>query len=150
MSDPQHSYLVVRVSGSLCALPVAQVIEILRPPSLEAGSQEVPALLGFITLRGQRVAVLDLAVLLALGRQDASAEAARLVSVRLDGTPAALHVDEVIGLQQVTPGSLRQIDLPAGNASEFGRFDEAFARLIATSGLLTPELLRQTAGAEST
>lgn len=101
MDEPrlQHpTSLVCRVHTRLCALPLAQMLEVLRPLPLETLPQAPPHVLGLARLRGQAVPVLDLAGLLGLERPTGE-RARRLVHLAVGRRRAALLVDEVLGLQ---------------------------------------------------
>lgn len=101
MDEPrlQHpTSLVCRVHTRLCALPLAQVLETLRPQPLETLPEAPPHVLGLARIRGQALPVLDLAGLLGLERP-ASEPAHRLVHLRVGRRRAALLVDEVLGLR---------------------------------------------------
>jgi purine-binding chemotaxis protein CheW len=141
MSDASAPYLVVRVAGQLCALPVVQVIEVLRPPEDLALEAEDPGLLGMVTLRGAATAAFDLARLLGLRAGDQRATAGRLVSVRMQPHPVALLVDEVIGVRALHPASFARIDLPGARERVMGRFDAQLVQLLETSGIVPAELL---------
>jgi len=151
MADVLLPYLIVRVAAHLCALPVAQVNEVLRVPALEAGGSNVPGLLGVTLLRGQPTAVLDLAVLLGL-RQQASeiGPGMRLVSTRLehDGTEQVigLMVEEVVGLRALDPTTFEMIALPGGRERAVGPFDRGFVSLVDACGVVPAEALQVRAG----
>ena len=143
-------YLIVRARGRLCALPVKQIVETLRPPVL-AEVHQASGWLGTSMLRGQPVAVLDLGALLGFAADDgpppARAVAMRLEmdsSVRADEQHARCSlflVDEVVGVKTLDREHLQRIALPGGGELPMGRFDEGFARLVDASGLLaTPDL----------
>ena len=142
-------YLIVRVRGRLCALPVAQVAETLRLPPMPAettGIAHVPGWIGTTMLRGELVAVLDLGALLGFHAEDVSSTPGRAVAVRLapdpQPAPAEIHtlfaVDEVIGVKPLEPEDLQHMALPGGGELPMGRFDSGFVRLLDASGLLDP------------
>ncbi len=107
--------MIVRVAGRALALPVAHVIETMRPlPVARAGPVVVgpatishPALLGVAQIRGAPCPVVDLAKLLELPPATAAtadAAAARYVVVRAGGAAIALVVDAVLGVRAIDRG----------------------------------------------
>jgi chemotaxis signal transduction protein len=160
VSESSSSYLVVRLSDHTLALPVAQVVEICRAPPLRQARGEAPGLLGFAELRGALAAVFDLGALLGFVSEHDSPgsderellEDARLVSVRMAPDATATHagsaaflVDEVIGLREIPAERIRSIALPGDRSQRIGEFDQEFARLIDSSGLISQEALQQIA-----
>ena len=133
------TFLIVRARTRLCALPVEQVVETLRPPALVGGPGDVRGLLGTALCRGRVVPVLDFADL--LGLPGASAEMGRAVSIRMEEGFALFVVDEAIGVARLEPGSLTKLELPGGAERQVGRFDIGFARLVDLSGWVDSSLL---------
>ncbi len=140
------SYLIVRVQGRLCALPVAQVVETLRTPVLAREQSTVAGWMGTTMLRGQLVAVLDLGALLGFG--DAQPQAlARAVSLRLGESCALFAVQDVVGVQPLEESRLQTLALPGGAERRMGRFDYNFAQVIEAGGLLSEAAQQQLAAA---
>ena len=122
----------------MCALPVEQVVEVLRPLPLVGGSGNVRGLIGTAFWRGQVVPVLDFAEL--LGIPGAPAGMGRAVAMRMLEGCALFVVDEAIGLAQLEPEALTKLELPGGNQRQVGRFDMGFARLVELSGFVDAKL----------
>lgn len=87
--------LVFRVGPRRCALPVAHVVETMRPLPVAGVAGVPPAVLGVAVIRGAPAPVVDLAQVMAV--TDAGAPG-RFVLVRVGGRRAALAVTEVLGV----------------------------------------------------
>ena len=149
-------YVIVRARGRLCALPVAEVVETLRPPVLVVENGGVRGLVGTAMLRGEPVAVLDLGELLGFAEDEGGAPG-RAVVVRVAGRLGGQSgseeaqcslflVDEVVGVRALEQEQLQRIALPGGGELAMGRFDEGFARLIEAGGLVDQALAARVAG----
>lgn len=97
-------YLLCRAGARLCALPVEQVLETMRPLPIEplAATDAVAAglpLLGLARVRGGSVPVVDLAALL---EQPAQA-VERFVLLRVAERRVALAVGAVLGVRTLAP-----------------------------------------------
>lgn len=88
-----HAYLLVRCRAWLCALPLAEVAETLRPLPLQPVTGAPAFVRGLSLVRGELVPVVDLAQL--LGAQG-GAPGGRLVIVRAANRRLALAVDAVL------------------------------------------------------
>ena len=130
----RESFLLVRVGGRMCALPLAQVGETLRVPDLPPLASTVPGMRGMTLLRGEQTPVLDLAAL--LGFTALGGDRRRLVSLRVAERVVAMMVDDVVGVREVDRESLQRIDLPGGQERVMGVFDEGFARVLDAGGLM--------------
>jgi purine-binding chemotaxis protein CheW len=104
--DERGLTLLCRVDRRLCALPLALVVETMRPQPLERVAGAPDFVLGVAVIRGEPVPVVDAAAL--VGAE--SSRPARLVTLRVRGRKVALAVDEVVGIRPMAPGSQR--DLP--------------------------------------
>jgi purine-binding chemotaxis protein CheW len=107
--------LLFRVRARLCALPLAHVVETMRPLPVEAMAGASSCVRGLAIIRGAPVPVIDVAVLLreeAVRPEAAVREqpSARFVSMRVGERAIALAVDGVIGVRTLASASLR--DLP--------------------------------------
>jgi purine-binding chemotaxis protein CheW len=88
-------WLILRVGERSCALPVAAVVETMRPLPVDVLPGALPAVLGIAVVRGEALPVLDARLVLDVA---AAAPPARFVTVRANGRHLALAVDEVVGL----------------------------------------------------
>jgi purine-binding chemotaxis protein CheW len=120
--------LICRVQARLCALPLAHVVETMRPLPVEAVVGAPHFVRGLAVIRGAPVPVVDTARL--LGAQDAPAD--RFVTVNAGERRVALAMGSVLGVRAVPAGSLHP--LPP-------LLHEASADVIAAIGLLDAELL---------
>ncbi|HVK74027.1 MAG TPA: chemotaxis protein CheW [Kofleriaceae bacterium] len=90
--------LVVWIAGRACALPIAHVIETLRPPPIQPWPDAPPAVLGVARIRGVSVPVVDGATLLGA---PAGGPPARLVTLRIGARQVALAVERVDGVRRL-------------------------------------------------
>lgn len=93
-------FLICRSDTLLYAIPLAHVVETMRPlPVTEVA--DMPAfVLGIAIIRGEGVPVLDTALLVCAR---SGARPARYVTVKIDARMACLAVEEVIGIRNVPP-----------------------------------------------
>src|SRR5665213_2546917 len=90
-------WLLCRVGPRLCALPVENVVEILRLLPVEPLARSPAFVLGLCILRGSPVPVVDARLL--FGEHGDPPE--RLVAIRVGSRLIALAVDSVIGLRSI-------------------------------------------------
>jgi purine-binding chemotaxis protein CheW len=88
--------LIVGIEARVCALPLANVIEIMRPLPIEAISGVPRFVLGVSVIRGIATPVVDLEAILGAAKQRA---AGRFVTVRAGDKQVALMVDAVLGIR---------------------------------------------------
>jgi purine-binding chemotaxis protein CheW len=100
--------LTIKVAGELLALPVARVVEIIRPSPLTRVPLGPPNLLGFANLRSTVLPVFSLAGL--LGHRASKPNAATRVVVVETETRVGLVVDEVSALAGRTDYRLLDVD----------------------------------------
>lgn len=98
--------LVTRVGGIACAFPIEQVIETMRPVTVEPIGRSASAALAFVeglaVIRGAPVPVVDARQLLGTPR----GSGARVVVVRAADHRIAVVVDDVIGVRQLARDTL--------------------------------------------
>jgi purine-binding chemotaxis protein CheW len=99
------SSLLFRVHTRLCALPVAQVMETMRPLPIEPFTGAPMGVKGVAVIRGVPVPVVELAALLG----NASSIPTRFVTVRSGLNQVALAVDSVLGLYDISTTCLQQL-----------------------------------------
>jgi chemotaxis signal transduction protein len=115
VSGPER--LLVRCAGTLCALEVPLVREVIRPPPM-AELPRMPAfVLGAVSHRGEAFPVVDLGRLLGLGQCEASTSA-RMVVVQLPRGRLGVLVDRVEGVSG--DPEAREVDLVAALESALG------------------------------
>jgi len=147
------TFLLVRVRGSLCALPLAHVHEVSRVLPMRPVPGAPAFMSGVTVLRGHAVPVIDSAAI--LGHADAKADAdagrpnarsaSRLVTVKLAGRRVALAVDETVGVRDLPadtrvdlPPLLR--DVPAHVVSELRLLDGELLLVLGTMRLVPDDL----------
>lgn len=102
------AYLLLDIAGTSCALPSAEVREILPLPHLHAPPEPSDALIGFLNLAGEPLPVIDLARLLGL-RAAAEPDPYRHLVV-LTGRPLAFLVDRVLSLSTIASDAIRPVE----------------------------------------
>jgi purine-binding chemotaxis protein CheW len=95
-SGSRDSWLLCRAGTHLCALPLAHILEVMRPLPVEPLADAPAFLRGIAVIRGAPVAVIDLGRLLG----QAKTAPARLVTVRVGGRILALAVAEVLAVRR--------------------------------------------------
>jgi purine-binding chemotaxis protein CheW len=102
-ADDTDQVVLFRLGTGLCAMPVRQVLETMRPQPLRPLADAPPYVVGVSVIRGAPVPVVDLAALVHGCRE----EPTRLLTVRA-GDPShtvALAVTEVVGVASIPAGS---------------------------------------------
>jgi purine-binding chemotaxis protein CheW len=95
-SSSQLSWLLCRAGSHLCALPLAHIVEVMRPLPVEPLVDAPAFLRGLSVIRGAPVAVIDLGHLLGQTKTAPT----RLVTVRVGGRVLGLAVAEVIAVRR--------------------------------------------------
>lgn len=93
-------FLICRSDTTLYAIPLAHVVETMRPLPVERVANMPAFVLGLSIIRGEGVPVLDTA-LLVCGRS--GTQHARYVTIRIDVRTACLAVGDVVGIRNVPP-----------------------------------------------
>ncbi|HEY3973655.1 MAG TPA: chemotaxis protein CheW [Candidatus Sulfotelmatobacter sp.] len=92
--------LTIRVGARICAVPLSDVVEIMRPLPVEPWTGPTDVVQGLSVIRGAPVPVVDLGRL--LGASDKSLST-RLVAIRVGARRVALAVDSVLGIREFAP-----------------------------------------------
>ncbi len=103
------AHLIVDVAGTPCALPQADIREILPLPRLYAPPTVGGPVAGLLDLGGEPVPVVDLAVLFGL-RDAAGADDPYRHIVLARARPLGLLVDRALDVVTVARGSLKPVD----------------------------------------
>jgi purine-binding chemotaxis protein CheW len=98
----QAAWLLFRAGSALCAIPLEQVIETMRPLPIAAVAGAPPYVRGLCIIRGTAVPVVDAALL--LGAQPLQAE--RLITIRAGNRPVALATQAVVGIRTIAAETL--------------------------------------------
>ncbi len=133
--------LVTRVGGIACAIPIAHVVETMRPlpiePVTDAG--QLAFVRGVSVVRGTAIPVIDTASLLG---QDAR-EQARFVVVRAGARTVALLVDAVIDVRSFDSATFSELPplvraITHDNVQAIGALDRELFVVLDT-GRIVPE-----------
>jgi purine-binding chemotaxis protein CheW len=103
--DSASRSLVVRVRNRACAVPLAHVIETMRPLPIEAIAGMPPFVLGVSIIRGAPTPVVDLGTI--LGTPGNLAE--RFVTLRLGERQVALSVSAVLGVWELDASKIHEL-----------------------------------------
>ena len=106
--------LLFRVRSRLCALPLAHVVETMRPLPIEPLAGAPVAVRGVALIRGSPLPVVALAALL----EGEDEQSARFVTVRAGEFQIALAVDSVLGVHRIAAVSLRGLPPLLGGADQ--------------------------------
>nr|WP_137828818.1 chemotaxis protein CheW [Methylobacterium sp. L1A1] len=126
------AHLIVDVAGTPCALPQAEIREILPLPRLHAPPASGGPLAGLLNLGGEPVPVVDLALLFGLRDVAETDDPYRHVILARGGS-LGLLVDRALDVMQVADESLRPVEpersLNGCVVAEFTRGHELVHRL---------------------
>src|SRR5882724_703813 len=100
--------LIVEIESRVCALPLAHVIETMRPLPIESLADVPSFVRGVAIIRGIPTPVVDLGAM--LGRLNECVE--RFVIVRIGQKQIALSVSTVLGIRDLEPAMMIQ-ELPS-------------------------------------
>jgi purine-binding chemotaxis protein CheW len=139
------STLVVQACARRCAIPMAHVLEVMRPLPVDAVLGMPPYVLGLSVIRGRPTPVVELARLFPEGER---AEPSRYVTLRVGDRRLALAVEAVLGVHDLAPGETE--GFPPLLGSESAELIESLAVLDAKLlvALTTTRLIPEGAWAE--
>lgn len=146
-AGPPQLALFCRARARLCALPLNDVVETMRPLPVTGVPGVPPFVRGVSVIRGAPVPVVDVGGLLG---DPPSAGATRFVVLRLGERRVALAVEEVLGLRELS--SQQRSELPpllkdAGDVvSRVATLDAELLLVLATARLV-PDSVWQAAEA---
>lgn len=140
--------LLFRVGKLLCALPISNAIEVMRPLPVVAISNMPPFVLGVSVIRGDSVLVADLGELFGSGCDQAGRT--RLVTIRVSSRVVALAVDSVIGVREFDRTLLAEVPPLLGSAhpdtlTAIGLLDHDLFMVLDGSRLVPEEVLARAA-----
>lgn len=143
------SWLACRAGPHVCALPLAHVIEIMRPLPVEPFARAPDFMRGLSIVRGAPVPVVDARGLLG----EPSAPPRRWVTVTVNGRVVALSFDMVLGIYAIAPSSSENLPpLLKSAAGEVvmavGTLDAELLLFLQTARIF-PEALRDSLGLEN-
>jgi purine-binding chemotaxis protein CheW len=138
-TPPERTVLLLRTGATMCALPIACVVETMRPLATRPLAGTPAFVTGAAVVRGEPMPVVDLAALLT-GAPAASP--ARFVLLRCGDRHAALAVDEVLGVERLAQDGDAAAPLlahaAAGSVSALRALDGALA-VVLRGATLVPE-----------
>jgi purine-binding chemotaxis protein CheW len=144
----RDTVLLVRAGGRACALPLAHVIETLRPLPTTPCDGVPPFVLGAAVVRGAAVPVVKLDLFLGAGPSAAT----RFVLVRCGARAAALAVDAVSGVASLA--GIEQDATPLlgagaeGAVEALGALDGELVVLLRAARIVPEDAWRSIAGRE--
>jgi purine-binding chemotaxis protein CheW len=97
--------LLVRVQNLVCALPLANIVETMRPLPIEPIAGVPLFVRGVSIIRGVPTPVVDLGLVLGTS----GGVAGRFVSLRLGDRQVALSVDVVLGVRDLDASTIREL-----------------------------------------
>ena len=136
--------LLCRVRGRVCALPLAHVVEIMRPLPIEILGGAPAFVCGASVVRGRPIPVVDPGVL--LGTTDPPAPT-RFVTVRAGGRHVALAVESVLGVRALTTDTMGDVpsllrDAQADVVAAMGTLDAQLLLVLQTARLVPESVWR--------
>ncbi|WP_257453894.1 chemotaxis protein CheW [Archangium lipolyticum] len=137
-------FLVVRAQEWMCALPLEEVEETMRPLPVAPVSAAPVFVRGVCLVRGTPAPVVSLAMLLG-GQAVLSGSGRRFVSLRVPEGRLALEVDEVRGLRWVEEGQLDSVPpllraTASGHLRHLGSLDGRLMAVLGAAHLLPEEI----------
>lgn len=127
--EGRNPALLFRVRNRLCALPIAHVLETMRPLPIEPVAATPDFVLGVTLIRGVPTPVVDAGALIGATEP---ADFKRYVTLRSGEGSVALAVEDVLGVRELPPASLKR--LPP-------LLREASVEILSALGALDSELL---------
>ena len=134
-------YFLLRSASRICALPLACVVEVLRPLPVRPVQGSPPFVSGIAVIRGSAIPVVDLHHLLG---GSGPASPTRFVTLRVGDRHLALAVDRVLGVRPLSesvfhtlPPLLRGSEPPV--IESLGALDAELLVLLQASRILPEE-----------
>jgi purine-binding chemotaxis protein CheW len=141
-TNTQNMWLLCSAGSSLCALPLAYVVEMMRPLPIERVAGAPLYVRGLSIIRGTPTPVVDTA-LLCSGH---AVPSHRLVTVKAGSRVIALAVDRVLGVRwlktdEPLPPLLREA--ASDMVSAIGRLDAGLLLFLSTARIVPEELFQR-------
>src|SRR5258708_5158696 len=130
--------LAIRVGARICAVPISDVVEILRPLPIEVWSGAQHGVRGLSVIRGAPVPVVDLGTLLGAS---SNCVRTRFVAIRVGERQVALAVEAVLGIREFTPAVRTQMppllsDVCTELVEAVGAFGSELFMVLKASGIV--------------
>lgn len=150
--DQGDVHLLCRVGTRYCALPLACVVETMRPLQVEPLVGMPSFVRGVSVIRGALVPVVDAGAL--LGPAD-GAPRRRFVTIRSGDRLVALAVDEVLSVHELPRAALQELPLLVREASAevvsaLGTLDKELLLVLHAAHLVPEDVWQALSGREST
>jgi len=144
MTGDLERFLLVRARARSCALPLARVLETMRPLAIERVPGAPRFVLGLSLIRGAPTPVVDLGAV--LGDESARATT-RLVTVRAGERSVALAVESVDGVRSLARAAFSELPALArpdaeGPLAAVAALDRELVLLLASARLVPEETWR--------
>lgn len=135
-------WLACRVASHICALPLGDIVETMRPLPLEPFPRAPAFVAGLAIIRGAPTPVVDMRALLG----EPAASGGRFITVRVGERIAALAVDTVLGVHEVDAGRLANLppltrDIAGDAASAVASRDAQLMLFFQTTRIFPPSLV---------
>jgi purine-binding chemotaxis protein CheW len=136
------SWLVCRAGTHLCAMPLQDVLEVMRMLPIEQLSGAPSYVRGLCIIRGSPVPVVDTGLL--IGDQVTRPE--RLVAISIGGRSVALAVEAVVGIRAIGVGASEQLppllrDAAVEAVAAIGTLDAELLLFLRTARIVPEDLL---------
>jgi purine-binding chemotaxis protein CheW len=136
------SWLVCRAGTHLCAMPLQDVLEVMRMLPIEQLSGAPSYVRGLCIIRGSPVPVVDTGLL--IGDQVTRPE--RLVAISIGGRSVALAVEAVVGIRAIGVGASEQLppllrDAAVEAVAAIGTLDGELLLFLRTARIVPEDLL---------
>jgi len=147
-SSARTSYLVSRAGGKQLALPLADVIEVMRPLPISKLEGAPEFVLGVAVVRGGPVPVIDAGALVGEAPGTRTTRTiSRLVTVRVGARRAALAVEALLGVHALDASELKAVPpllrgVGAGVAEAMGALDDELLLVLRAARLVPAEVWR--------
>ena len=137
--EGRNPALLFRVRTRLCALPIAHILETMRPLPVERVATAPDFVLGVALIRGVATPVVDAGALIGASEP---ADFKRFVTLKSGESGVALAVEEVLGVRDLPPASLRKLpplrrDASTEILSELGSLDAELLTMLKLARTLT-------------
>lgn len=144
-ASAETKYLVARAGGTQLALPLVDVVEVMRPLPVSRLEGVPEFVLGAAVVRGAPVPVLDAAAL--VGEEPGTGSVTRFVSLRVGSRRAALAVEAVVGVHALDAAQLKAVPpllrgAAAGLPEAIGALDHQLLLVLGAARLVPAELWR--------
>ena len=142
--DGRNPALLFRVRTRLCALPIAHILETMRPLPVESIAVAPAFVSGVALIRGVPTPVVDAGAL--IGAEEPPAFT-RFVTLRSGESGVALAVEEVLGVRDVPPSSLKRLppllrDASTEILSALGALDAELLTMLKLARTLTDRIVK--------